>query len=140
MEVIEPGTHGTTFGGNPLANAVAIASLKVMYEAKLPQRSLAMGRLLSKELQAILKSNRDIIKEVRCRGLWGAIEFKHEFLHGEAATKYSKILPKHGLLVKGTHGHTLRISPPLTVQPKDVRDIAARLRAGLVDLRAVDHH
>jgi ornithine--oxo-acid transaminase len=137
MKVIEPGTHGSTFGGNPLANAVAIASLQVMHRERLPQRSLAMGKLLLAKLEELKQKNPDVIKEVRGRGLFAAIEFKHDFVHGEAAMKYSKILAKHGILAKGTHGHTLRISPPLIIDEKVIDAIAVALERGLVDLRAL---
>lgn len=138
MAVIQPGTHGSTFGGNPLANAVAIASMQVMHDERLPQRSLAMGKLLLRKLVALQKANADVIKVVRGRGLFAAIEFKEEFVHGEAATKYSKILAKQGILVKGTHGTTLRISPPLVITPKQIDTIIGALQRGLVELRALD--
>ena len=135
MGVFEPGTHGSTFGGNPLANAVAIAALQTMLKERLPQRSAAMGRVLLRGLQKLQLKNKDIIQEVRGRGLFAAIEFKHDFLDGHSATSFAKILASHGVLAKGTHGHTLRLSPPLVITHGQLDAILKALERSVAELR-----
>lgn len=117
MDVFTPGTHGSTFGGNPVANAVAIESLKVLHECKLPERSRVMGARLLAGLQKI-KSQSSVIAAVRGRGLFAAIDVEKFVLGGQGAYKLMKLLAANGLLCKTTHGYTLRLSPPLTISEK----------------------
>jgi ornithine--oxo-acid transaminase len=114
MMVINPGSHGSTFGGNPLASAVAIASLKVIEEEKLPENSAKLGAYFQKKLKEI-KNER--IKEVRGRGLLIAIEFKKEF--GEVRPIVEKLM-KNGILAKDTHGYIIRFAPPLIIDEKTI--------------------
>ena len=117
MNVFEPGSHGSTYGGNPLACAVAEAALDVLEDEKLIENAALLGDYLNERLLAI-KS--DKIKEVRCRGLWAGIE-----LHPAAggARKYSEALRERGVLAKETHTHTLRLAPPLVIKKAEL-DIA----------------
>ena len=114
MMVIDPGSHGSTFGGNPLAAAVAIASLKVIEEEKLAENSAKLGDYFKKKLKEI-KNER--IKEVRGRGLLIAIEFKKEF--GLVRPLVEKLM-KNGILAKDTHGYIIRFAPPLIIDEKTI--------------------
>lgn len=114
LGVLQPGQHGSTFGGNPLACAIARAALKVLVEEGMIENSAAMGDYFMAGLKSI-RSN--IVKEVRGRGLMLAVE-----LHPEAggARKYCYALKDRGLLAKDTHGHTIRIAPPLVVKKDEI--------------------
>jgi ornithine--oxo-acid transaminase len=114
MMVITPGSHGSTFGGNPLAGAVAIASLKVIEDEKLPENSAKLGLYFKNKLKEI-KNER--IKEVRGKGLLIAIEFKKEF--GEVRSIVEKLM-KNGILAKDTHGYIIRFAPPLIIDEKTI--------------------
>jgi ornithine--oxo-acid transaminase len=109
LGVLKPGEHGSTFGGNPLACAVARASLKVLIEEGMIENAQLMGARLLAGLRAI---NGHAVKEVRGRGLMIAIE-----LHPQAggARRYCDALRLRGVLCKDTHDHTIRISPPLVI-------------------------
>jgi ornithine--oxo-acid transaminase len=109
LGVFQPGDHGSTFGGNPLACAVARAALKVLREEKLPQRAAELGESFVSRLRTIGGNK---IKEVRGRGLLIGIE-----LHESAgpAKKYCKELKEHGMLCKDTIEQVLRIAPPLVI-------------------------
>ncbi len=107
MGVLHPGEHGSTFGGNPLACAVARAALKVLVEEDMIGNAARVGDHLQARLAAIPASS---VKEVRGRGLMLAIE-----LHADAggARRVCEALQGRGLLAKETHDHTIRIAPPL---------------------------
>ena len=114
LGVLQPGQHGSTFGGNPLACAVGRAALKVLTEEGLIENSAKQGAYFLDELTK-LQSNK--VKEVRGRGLMLALEFHPDT--GGART-YSEALRKAGMLCKETHESTLRISPPLVIQRDQV--------------------
>ena len=111
MECITPGTHGSTFGGNPLAAVVATESLKVLINEDLPRNADIMGNLFR---QNILK--KDFIKDVRGKGLMNAIEFESK----EITDKVCDNLLKNGLLTKSTHDTILRMSPPLVINEQQM--------------------
>lgn len=114
LGVLQPGQHGSTFGGNPLACAIARAALRVLTEEGMIENSAAMGDYFMAELKSI-RSN--IVKEVRGRGLMLAVELNPE---AGGARKYCYALKERGLLAKDTHGHTIRIAPPLVVTKDQV--------------------
>ena len=118
MDVLRPGEHGSTFGGNPLACAVARAALKVLIEEGLIDNSAEMGRHFMERLKAVRANH---IREVRGRGLMIAVEF--DALAG-GARRYCEALMKVGILAKETHGNTIRFSPPLVIT-RDQIDWAA---------------
>ena len=111
MSVFDPGSHGSTYGGNPLACAVAGAALDVLVDEALVERAVVRGRLMEERLRAIQS---DRIKEIRCVGLWAGIELDPD---AGGAHEYVERLGRDGLLMKETHEHTLRVSPPLVIEP-----------------------
>jgi len=114
LGVLKPGQHGSTFGGNPLACAVARAALKVLTEEGMIENSAVQGAYFQQAL-AGLRSN--IVREVRGRGLMIAVE-----LHPEAggARRYCEALQARGVLAKDTHGDTIRLAPPLVIGREEI--------------------
>ena len=109
LGVLKPGEHGSTFGGNPLACAVARMALKVLVEEGMIENAAEQGAYMKRALEGI-RSN--AVKEVRGRGLMLAVE-----LHPEAggARRYCEALKERGVLAKDTHEHSIRIAPPLVI-------------------------
>lgn len=111
LGVFNPGSHGSTFGGNPMACAVSLASLEVLEEEKLADASLELGNYFMDELRKI---NHPSIKEVRGRGLFIGVE-----LH-ESARPYCEALKELGLLCKETHDTVIRFAPPLVIKKEEI--------------------
>ncbi|MBP1644236.1 MAG: ornithine--oxo-acid transaminase [Acidobacteria bacterium] len=127
MDVFTPGIHGSTFGGNPLACAVASAALDVLVEERLVENAATLGRHLAERLGQLRSPK---VKAVRCLGLWAGIDL-HETAGG--ARKYCLALKDRGMLCKDTHTHTIRLAPPLVIK-KDQLDWAVdQLQAVLAD-------
>ena len=126
MDVLKPGEHGSTFGGNPLACAVARAAIRVLVEEGMIENAAKMGDYLMAGLRAI-PSN--IVKEVRGRGLMVAIE-----LHPEAggARRFCVALKDRGILCKETHDNTLRIMPPLVITRAQIDEALVQFRSVLL--------
>ncbi|HMS53133.1 MAG TPA: aminotransferase class III-fold pyridoxal phosphate-dependent enzyme, partial [Chitinophagales bacterium] len=125
MLCIKPGEHGSTFGGNPLACKVAIASLEVLIHEKLAQNAQEMGKLLR---EGIANINSPLVKEVRGKGLLNAIEIDTNE-HSDLAWNICLKMRDFGLLAKPTHGNKIRFAPPLVItenQIYDCVDIIAR--------------
>ncbi|HEX3364698.1 ornithine--oxo-acid transaminase [Phenylobacterium sp.] len=125
MSVLHPGEHGSTFGGNPLACAVARAALKVLVEEDMIGNAARVGDHLHASLASI---RADSVKEVRGRGLMLAVE-----LHPDAggARRVCEALQARGLLAKETHAHTIRIAPPLILTEDQADWIAEQFEAVL---------
>ena len=124
MLTIKPGEHGSTYGGNPLACAVAIASLKVLKEEKLAENAESMGILLR---EGLAKLNSPLIKTIRGKGLLNAIVIEHE--NPDASWDLCLALRDNGLLAKPTHGDKIRFAPPLVITKEQIFecvDIIAR--------------
>ncbi len=111
LGVFNPGSHGSTFGGNPMACAVSIASLEVLQEEELAKKSLELGNYFMEELKKIEHPS---IKEVRGRGLFIGVELT------EAARPYCEELKELGLLCKETHDTVIRFAPPLIITKEDL--------------------
>lgn len=111
LGVFNPGSHGSTFGGNPLACAVSIASMEVLQEENLAQRSLELGEYFMEKLREIEHPS---IKEVRGRGLFIGMELTEE------ARPYCEQLKELGLLCKETHDTVIRFAPPLVISKEDL--------------------
>jgi ornithine--oxo-acid transaminase len=114
---IHPGQHGSTYGGNPLACAVAMEALKVLKEEKMAGNAEAMGMLLRSELE---KLNNSHVELVRGKGLLNAIIIKHE--NREAAWNLCLELKENGLLAKPTHGDKIRFAPPLLINSEQIME------------------
>jgi ornithine--oxo-acid transaminase len=114
MSVLHPGQHGSTFGGNPLACAVARTALKVLVEEGMIENAAEMGAYF---LEGLHQIQQPLIKEVRGKGLMIGLE-----LHPEAggARQYCEALMAKGLLCKDTHGHTIRFAPPLVITKGEI--------------------
>ena len=117
MMCIRPGEHGSTFGGNPLANKVAIAALDVIRDEKLAENAERLGNILRVELSAI---KHDMITLVRGKGLLNAIVIKPK--NGKEAWDVCLRLRDNGLLAKPTHGDIIRFAPPLVINEKQLMD------------------
>jgi len=114
MKVFTPGTHGSTFGGNPLASAVGIAALEVLEDEKLDENAERLGAIFRAEL-ATIKCPR--IKQIRGKGLLNAVVFEKGF----EAWNVCLALRDAGLLAKQTHGNIIRFAPPLVITEKELR-------------------
>jgi ornithine--oxo-acid transaminase len=123
MLTIQPGQHGSTYGGNPIACKVAIAAMNIVVEEKLAENSEVLGELLRKELKAI-KS--DLITTVRGKGLFNAIVIKEK--DGKTAWDVCVKLAENGLLAKPTHGDIIRFAPPLVITKEQILDCARIIR------------
>jgi ornithine--oxo-acid transaminase len=119
LGVFRPGDHGSTFGGNPLACAVARTALRVLIEEDLVKHSAILGQYFLDRLKTIRSSD---VKEVRGKGLWIGIE-----LHS-AARPYCEALKSLGVLCKETHDRVIRIAPPLTITAEEVDWAFERIR------------
>lgn len=119
MDVFEPGSHGSTFGGNPLACAVASAAIDVTVQEKLAERSEELGDYL---LQQLTDIRSPLIREIRGRGLFVGIE-----LH-VPARPYCEALMLEGLLCKETHDHTIRLAPPLVIEKRELDWAVQRIK------------
>jgi len=106
MSIYKPGDHGSTFGGNPLACAVARTALRVLIDEELPGRSAELGTYFLERLQSLRSAT---IKQVRGRGLWIGIELSCN------ARPYCEELMLEGILCKETHDTVIRLAPPLTI-------------------------
>ncbi|MBC7828983.1 MAG: ornithine--oxo-acid transaminase [Chitinophagaceae bacterium] len=115
MLTIQPGEHGSTYGGNPLACKVAITALKVLQEEKMSENAHAMGELFRMELQKIQSP---LIKSIRGKGLLNAIVIDHR--NKEAAWEVCLAMKNNGLLAKPTHGDKIRFAPPLLINHDQV--------------------
>jgi len=112
LGLFTPGTHGSTFGGNPLASAIGSASLDVIVKEKLAKNALEMGTLFLERLSSL---DHPLIREVRGRGLLIGLEFKKPI-----AKDFCRLLLKGGLLAKDTHQYTVRFAPPLIIKKAQI--------------------
>ena len=128
MQVFHPGDHGSTFGGNPLAAAVAIAALDVLEDEKLVERSAELGAWLLDELSD-LRSH--IVRDVRGRGLFVGIEVDPRYVGARPVV--DRLLARR-ILSKDTHGTVVRIAPPLNIRREDLAWAVARIRATFREL------
>lgn len=126
MMNIHPGEHGSTYGGNPLACAVAMAALTVLKEEKMPENAHAMGELLRSELQ---KLDSPHIKTIRGKGLLNAIVIDHA--NPEAAWDLCITLKEKGLLAKPTHGDKIRFAPPLLITADQIKECVTIINEAL---------
>lgn len=127
MKVFTPGIHGSTFGGNPLACAVGMASIDVILEEHLPERSAELGEYFIKQLRTIKSP---VVKEIRGRGLFIGIEVKRDY---GTARPFCEKLMKLNLLCKETHEQTIRLAPPLVIKKEEIDWALERIERVLTD-------
>jgi ornithine--oxo-acid transaminase len=130
MEVLRPGDHGSTFGGNPLAAAVGLAAIDLIVEEELPQRAAVLGRYFIDELRAI---DSPVIREVRGRGLMIGVELHPAWASAQAVCLK---LMQRGVLSKEAHGTVLRFAPPLIVTREEIDFALAALRTVLAEFES----
>ena len=114
-EVIKPGTHGSTFGGNSLACAIASKALDILINEKLADRSAELGEYFREGLRKIAEKKTKLpVVDVRGRGLLIAMEFKGN------ARQFVEAFKEHGILAKDTHQTTIRFAPPLVITKEEL--------------------
>ena len=123
MNVIHPGQHGSTFGGNPVACAVAVAALDVVEEEKLSERAEELGQIFRNEIQKLIEKT-DLITGVRGKGLLNAILI-NDTPESKTAWNLCLALRDNGLLAKPTHGNIIRLAPPLVITEEEILDCVA---------------
>ncbi|MGH8890783.1 MAG: ornithine--oxo-acid transaminase [Acidothermaceae bacterium] len=128
MEVLRPGEHGSTFGGNPLACAVGKTVVGLLATGEFQQRAAILGTQLSDRLAELLGQG---VLNFRCRGLWAGIDVDPTVGTGR---EVCEALLRRGVLAKDTHGSTIRLAPPLVVTPSEVDLMVDTLAASLRDL------
>ncbi|MFP3594064.1 ornithine--oxo-acid transaminase [Chryseobacterium sp. SIMBA_038] len=120
MNVIKPGQHGSTFGGNPIACAVAVAALDVVADEKLSERAEELGQLFRSEIEKLIEKS-DLITKVRGKGLLNAILI-NDTPDSSTAWNLCLQLKENGLLAKPTHGNIIRLAPPLVITEEQLLD------------------
>jgi ornithine--oxo-acid transaminase len=120
MNVIKPGQHGSTFGGNPIACAVAVAALDVVEEEKLSERAEELGKLFRSEIEKVMEKT-TLITKVRGKGLLNAILI-NDTPDSSTAWNICLKLKENGLLAKPTHGNIIRLAPPLVITEEQLLD------------------
>ena len=130
MLCIKPGEHGSTYGGNPLACKIAIASIHVLEEENMYDNSFRLGKILLAELKKIQNEKPDSITLVRGKGLFAAIVIKER--KGKSAWELCLALKENGLLAKPTHEDIIRLAPPLVITEKQLMECVAILRKSIL--------
>ncbi|MGB1735777.1 MAG: ornithine--oxo-acid transaminase [Schleiferiaceae bacterium] len=133
MEVIKPGQHGSTFGGNPIAAKVAIAALEVVKEEGLAPHARAMGEHFRAEMNKIIGET-DLVTKVRGKGLLNAIII-NDTPDSSTAWDICMALKENGLLAKPTHGNIIRFAPPLVMTKAQLDECIAIIRKTLLEFR-----
>lgn len=134
MGVIHPGQHGSTFGGNPLACAVAIAALDVVEEEKLSERAQKLGEKFRAEIQKIIEKT-DLVHAVRGKGLLNAILI-NDTQDSPTAWNLCLALKENGLLAKPTHGNIIRLAPPLVMTEEQLMECVAIIEKTILEFKA----
>ncbi|HKJ11329.1 MAG TPA: ornithine--oxo-acid transaminase [Ornithinimicrobium sp.] len=129
MDVITPGTHGSTFGGNPLAAAVGHAVVKMLATGEYQAHATELEAVFREQLEALIGHG---VEAVRVRGLWAGVDIDPELMTGKAVCK---ALAKKGVLAKDTHGSTIRLAPPLVITAEELAIITDTLAEVIADAR-----
>ncbi|SNV43792.1 Ornithine aminotransferase [Chryseobacterium taklimakanense] len=133
MKVIHPGQHGSTFGGNPLACAVATAALDVVEEENLSERAEKLGEKFRNEIKKVIEKS-DLVHSVRGKGLLNAIII-NDSQHSPTAWNLCLALKENGLLAKPTHGNIIRLAPPLVITEEQLMECVAILEKTIVEFK-----
>lgn len=134
MLTLEPGSHGSTYGGNPLASKVAVAALEVVREEKLIERAEELGNFLKDELKKLQAESNGIISEVRGLGLLSAIVIDSSKANGRTAWDLCLLMKDEGVLAKPTHDDIIRLAPPLVISKEDLLKGVESIRSALKKL------
>jgi len=133
MNVIQPGNHGSTFGGNPIAAAVAIAALEVVQEENLAENAEALGQLFRTELTEFAKDS-DLVLSVRGKGLLNAVLI-NDTEESSTAWDICMKLRDNGLLAKPTHGNIIRFAPPLVMNKTQLLDCVSIIKKTISEFK-----
>ena len=133
MEVIKPGNHGSTFGGNPLACAVAIAALEVVRDERLAENADRLGRLFRTEMEKLIQET-ELVRLVRGKGLLNAIVI-NDTEESSTAWDICMALKENGLLAKPTHGNIIRFAPPLVMTEEELHECVAIIRKTILEFK-----
>lgn len=133
MNVIHPGQHGSTFGGNPIACAVAIAALDVVEEENLSERAEELGKLFRAEIEKLIEKT-DLITKVRGKGLLNAILI-NDTPESSTAWNLCLQLKENGLLAKPTHGNIIRLAPPLVITEEQLMECVAIIEKTITEYK-----
>lgn len=136
MLCFTPGSHGSTFGGNPLASSVAIAALEVVKRENLVQRAEELGVILKDQLLKLQDISGGCISEVRGLGLLTAIVIDPSKFNGHTAWDLCLKMKEHGVLAKPTHDHIIRLAPPLVISKEDLLKGVNAMERAINELRA----
>ncbi len=133
MKVIQPGQHGSTFGGNPLAAVVAVEALEVIKDEKLAQNARELGELFRSEIRRIIEKS-DLVSKVRGKGLLNAIIIND---HPSSTTAWDLCvkLKENGLLAKPTHGNIIRFAPPLVMTKQELLECVAIIEKTILEFK-----
>ena len=133
MNVIQPGNHGSTYGGNPIAAAVAIAALEVVQEEDLAENADRLGKIFRAELSQFVSEN-ELVKSVRGKGLLNAILI-NDTEDSTTAWDICMKLRDNGLLAKPTHGNIIRFAPPLVMTEAELRDCISIIKKTITEFK-----
>lgn len=133
MNVIKPGQHGSTFGGNPIACAVAVAALDVVAEENLSERAEELGKLFRAEIEKLIEKT-DLITKVRGKGLLNAILI-NDTPESSTAWNLCLQLKENGLLAKPTHGNIIRLAPPLVITEEQLLDCVKIIEKTILEFK-----
>ncbi|WP_160135880.1 ornithine--oxo-acid transaminase [Chryseobacterium sp. c4a] len=134
MNVIKPGQHGSTFGGNPIACAVAVAALDVVADEKLSERAEELGQIFRAEINKLIEKT-DLITKVRGKGLLNAILI-NDTPESSTAWNLCLQLKENGLLAKPTHGNIIRLAPPLVITEEQLKDCVKIIEKTILEYKA----
>ncbi|KXJ97456.1 ornithine-oxo-acid transaminase [Microdochium bolleyi] len=141
MLVVEPGTHGSTYGGNPLGCAVSIRALELIEEEKLTEKAEKLGNIFR---ESIVEINSPLVTLVRGKGLLNAVVIDEEQTNGHSAWDLCMLLKEKGLLAKPTHGNIIRFAPPLVITEEQLRKAVGIIAEALKELpnspKSADSH
>lgn len=134
MLTLSPGSHGSTYGGNPLACAVAMAALQVVKDENLVERAQTLGDLLRSKLEELKAESDGIISEVRGKGLLSAVVIDASKANGRTAWDLCLLMKNYGVLAKPTHDNIIRLAPPLVISEEDLLKGVDSIKKSLVEL------
>jgi ornithine--oxo-acid transaminase len=136
MEVITPGSHGSTFGGNPVAAAVAMEAISVIKDEKLAENAFKLGELFRSELQDLVVSN-PLVNAIRGKGLLNAILI-NDTEESDTAWNICLALKENGLIAKPTHGNIIRFAPPLVISKEELLECTGIIKSTINAFAAVE--